>query len=279
MRRALADGEVLESTCNSELQVRQEGNRTVQRRVNPYNLDMILAVGYRVTTSQAVMFRQWATTVLKEYLVKGFAMDDERLKNPGSEPDYFDELLKRIRAIRAPEKRFYQKVRDLFAATSSDYDGSSQTAKDFFATIQNKLLFAVTDQTAAELVHARIDAASTTFGLTTWRDDRPKKADAIIAKNYLTEDELTDLDTSTSQFLDFAEGQARRRLVTTMDQWAEANDRTRPQATLGTPQATLPADSSTRPNPAGNCGRHILRSDRPPGRPENEARGTPPATC
>jgi hypothetical protein len=190
-----------------------------------FNLDMILAVGYRVTTPQAVLFRQWATTVLKEYLVKGFVLDDERLKNPGSEPDYFDEVLDRIRAIRASEKRFYQKVRDLFAATSSDYDGSSHVAQDFFATIQNKLLYAVTGRTAAELVRARIDAQSATFGLTTWRGDRPVKADAVIAKNYLTEDEVTDLDTLTSQFLDFAEGQARRRLVTTMAQWVEATDR------------------------------------------------------
>ena len=223
--RVLEDGEVTEATINSELIVRQEGRRQVRREIAVYNLDMILAVGYRVTTRQAVLFRQWATTILKEYLVKGFAMDDERLKNPGSEPDYFDDLLDRIRAIRASEKRFYQKVRDLFAATSADYDGSSQTARDFFATIQNKLLYAVTGQTAAELVRARIDPQSVAFGLTSWHGDRPAKADAIIAKNYLTEDELTELDTLTSQFLDFAEGQARRRLVTTMAQWAEATDR------------------------------------------------------
>jgi hypothetical protein len=225
MRRILDDGEATEATIDSESIVRSEGGREVRRTVTVYNLDMILAVGYRVTTPQAVMFRQWATTVLKEYLVKGFAMDDERLKNPGSEPDYFDELLERIRAIRASEKRFYQKVRDLFAQTSSDYDNASQTARDFFATIQNKLLYAVTGQTAAELVHARIDTASGTFGLTTWKGDRPARADAVIAKNYLTEDELTELDRLTSQFLDFAEGQAKRRLVTTMTQWAEATDR------------------------------------------------------
>jgi hypothetical protein len=142
--RVLADGELDESTTNSELVVRQEGHRQVRREVKVFNLDMILAVGYRVTTPQAVLSRQWATTVLKEYLQKGFVLDDERLKNPGSEPDYFDELLDRIRAIRASEKRFYQKVRDLFAATSSDYDGSSQTARDFFATIQNRLLYAIT---------------------------------------------------------------------------------------------------------------------------------------
>jgi len=157
--RILADGEATEATINSELIVRQEGQLQVRREVLIYNLDMILAVGYRVTTPQAVMFRQWATTILKEYLVKGFAMDDERLKNPGSEPDYFDEMLQRIREIRASEKRFYQKVRNLFAATSSDYDKTSATATDFFATIQNKLLFPVTGRTAAELVRESIDGA------------------------------------------------------------------------------------------------------------------------
>jgi len=224
IRRVLADGEVDESTCNSELQVRQEGTRHVRREVSLFNLDMILAVGYRVTTRQAILFRQWATTVLHEYLVKGFAMDDERLKNPGAEPDYFDEMVKRIRAIRASEKRFYQKVRDLFAQTSSDYDKNSQTAKDFFATIQNKLLYAITGHTAAELVQMRIDPASLTFGLTTWQGDHPVKADATIAKNYLTEDEIRRLDRLTTQFLDFAEDQAERRVATTMEDWVVVTD-------------------------------------------------------
>ena len=223
--RVLADGELDESTTNSELVVRQEGARQVRREVKVFNLDMILAVGYRVTTPQAVMFRQWATTILHEYLVKGFAMDDERLKNPGSEPDYFDEVLQRIRDIRASEKRFYQKVRDLFAATSSDYDKTSPTAKDFFATIQNKLLFTVTGKTAAELVRERIDAESLTFGLTTWQGERPVKTDTTVAKNYLREDEVRTLDRLTTQFLDYAEGQAERRLVTTMAQWVVATDR------------------------------------------------------
>jgi len=225
VRRILDDGELTEATIDSESIVRIEGNRQVRRNVAVYNLDMILAVGYRVTTRQAVMFRQWATTILSEYLVKGFAMDDERLKNPGSEPDYFDEVLRRIREIRASEKRFYQKVRDLFVQTSSDYDKASQTAGDFFTTIQNKLLFAVTRHTAAELVRMRIDPRSSTFGLTAWQGDRPVKADATIAKNYLNEDEIIDLDLLVSQFLDFAEGQARRRLVTTMEQWVVVTDR------------------------------------------------------
>ena len=223
--RILADGEVSRATIDSESIVRQEGSRQVRRQVVVYNLDMILAIGYRATTPQAVMFRQWATTVLKEYLVKGFALDDERLKNPGSEPDYFDEIEQRIREIRASEKRFYQKVRDLFAQTSSDYDKNSPLARDFFATIQNKLLFAVTRHTAAELVRMRIQPAGQTFGLTTWQGDRPAKADASIAKNYLTEPEVTDLDLLVEQFLAFAQGQARRRLVTTMEQWVAATDR------------------------------------------------------
>jgi len=225
IRRVLDEGEVSRATIDSESIVRQEGARQVRREVAVYNLDMILAVGYRVTTRQAMMFRQWATTVLREYLVKGFAMDDERLKNPGTEPDYFDELSKRIREIRASERRFYQKVRELFVQTSSDYDKDSPTARDFFATIQNKLLFAITGHTAAELVRLRIDPKSETFGLTAWHGDRPVKADATVAKNYLTEDEITDLDLLVEQFLAFAEAQARRRLVTSMEQWALVTDR------------------------------------------------------
>ena len=142
--RVLADGEVTEATINSELMVRAEGDRQVRREVKIYSLDMVLAVGYRVTTPRAVQFRRWATTVLEDYLVKGFTLDDERLKDPAAS-DYFDELLARIRDIRASERRFYQKVRDLFASTSADYDGTSQTARTFFATIQNKLIFAVKD--------------------------------------------------------------------------------------------------------------------------------------
>ncbi|WP_327033749.1 RhuM family protein [Micromonospora ureilytica] len=161
--RVLADEEVTEATINSELIVRVEGTRQVRREVKVYNLDMILAVGYRVTTPRAVQFRQWATTVLSEYLVKGFAMQDERLKDVAA-ADYFDELLERIRDIRASEKRFYQKVRDIFATTSADYSGASDTAKTFFATIQNKLLYAVTGQTAGELLVKRADAESPTMG-------------------------------------------------------------------------------------------------------------------
>lgn len=171
--------------------------------MNIYNLDMVLAVGYRVTTPRAVQFRQWATTVLREYLVKGFALQDERLKDPSA--DYFDELLARIREIRASEKRSYQKVRDIFAVTSTDYTPTSDTAKTFFATIQNKLVYAVTGRTAGELVLERADPGSPTMGLTTWTGANVRKADAGVSKNYLTEIEVAELNRLTTMFLDFNE--------------------------------------------------------------------------
>ncbi|MGL5858575.1 MAG: RhuM family protein [Angustibacter sp.] len=221
--RVLADGEVDASTINSELMVRAEGARQVHRRLKVYTLDMVLAVGYRVTTPRAVQFRQWATTVLTDYLVKGFALQDERLKDPAA--DYFDELLERIRDIRASEKRFYQKVRDVFATTSADYDGTSEQARTFFATIQNKLMHAVTGRTAAELIRDRCDPSSTTLGMTTWKGKRPRKVDAGVAKNYLVASELSDLNLLTTQFLDFAEGRARRRQTTMMADWVGQTDR------------------------------------------------------
>ncbi len=201
-----------------------EGARSVRREVKIYNLDMVLAVGYRVTSQRAVHFRQWATIVLREYLVKGFVLDDPRLKDPAG-TDYFDELLRRIRDIRASEKRFYQKVRDLFAASSADYDGTSDTARTFFATIQNKLIFAVTGSTAAELVLKRSDAGSPSMGLTTWSGGRVYKADVVIAKNYLTEPEIVELNRLTTMFLDFAEDRAQRRQTTLMTEWASQTDR------------------------------------------------------
>ncbi|MDG9673441.1 virulence RhuM family protein [Micromonospora sp. DH14] len=223
MRRVLADEEVTEATINSELVVRFEGGREVRREVKVYNLDMILAVGYRVTTPRAVQFRQWATTVLTEYLVKGFAIQDERLKDVTA-ADYFDELLERIRDIRASEKRFYQKVRDIFATTSADYSGASDTAKTFFATIQNKLLYAVTGHSAGELMVKRADAESPTMGLTTWRGPQVRKADTTISKNYLTADEISELNRLTTMFLDFAEDRARRRQQILMAEWVQRAD-------------------------------------------------------
>jgi hypothetical protein len=224
IRRVLADGEVDPATTNSELRVQLEGVRAVQREVKIYNLDMILAVGYRVTTPRAVQFRQWATSVLKEYLVKGFALQDERLKDPAA-ADYFDELLARIREIRASEKRFYQKVRQIFAETSADYTSTSQTAKTFFATIQNKLIFSVTGHTAAELVLERADPSSPNMGLTTWKGARVRKTDAGVSKNYLTEAEVAELNRLTTMFLDFAEDRATRRQPTLMAEWVAQTDR------------------------------------------------------
>lgn len=220
----LEDGELSEATINSELIVRQEGSRRVRREVQVYNLDMILAVGYRVRSPRGVQFRQWATTTLREYLVKGFVLDDERLKEPGGF-DYFDELLERIREIRASEKRFYQKVRDVFVATSADYDPKSAVARTFFATIQNKLVFAVTGRTAAELVAERADAAKPNMGLTAWAGSRVRKGDVEISKNYLTSDEIGMLNMLTTQYLDFAELRAKRRQQLTMADWEVATDK------------------------------------------------------
>lgn len=224
IRRILEDGEVSQATINSELRVGIEGSRRVQREVKVHNLDMVLAIGYRVSTPRAVQFRQWATTVLREYLVKGFALDDPRLKDPAG-TDYFDELLQRIRDIRASEKRFYQKVRDVFAATSADYSGASDTARTFLATIQNKLIFAVTGSTAAEIVLQRSDAHSPSMGRTTWSGDRVRKGDVVIAKNYFTEPEIAGLNRLTTMFLDFAEDRAERRLPTLMADWVAQTDR------------------------------------------------------
>jgi hypothetical protein len=223
IRRIYADGELSRATCNSELQVRQEGKRQVRREIFYFNLDMILAVGYRATTPRAVQFRQWATSVLHEYLQKGFVMDDERLKDPGG-GDYFDELLERIRTIRASEKRFYQKVRDLFAATSADYDKTTEVARAFFATIQNKLLFAVTGRTAAEIVLERSDSQARDMGLTNHPKQAIRRVDVTIAKNYLNEAEISDLNLLTSLFLDFAESRARRRQELTMAEWIKQTD-------------------------------------------------------
>lgn len=200
VRRVLADGEVTTETVNSELMVRTEGSHAVHRTLKVYNLDMILAVGYRVTTPRAVQFRQWATSVLREYLVKGFAMDDARLAE-GSGQDYFDELLERIRAIRASEKRFYQKVRDLYA-TAVDYRADSDEARTFFAAVQNKMLWAVTGHTAAEIVALRSDPDAPAMGLTSWRGAVVRKGDVAVAKNYLDRDEIKDLDQIVTMYLD-----------------------------------------------------------------------------
>ena len=188
-----------------------------------YSLEMIIAVGYRVRGVRGTQFRQWATEHLTEYLVKGFTMDDERLKNPDGRPDYFDELLLRIRDIRASEKRFYQKVRDLFAL-SSDYDKTDKATQMFFAETQNKLIYAVTHQTAAELIVSRADANKPNMGLTTWKGSSVRKGDVIIAKNYLQNEEINSLNRLVDIFLTSAEERVKGRRDLTLDYWRKNVD-------------------------------------------------------
>lgn len=216
--RAIYDEEELSeaATCNDLLQVRTEGTRQVKRTLKHYNLDVILAVGYRVRSPRGTQFRRWATTALKEYLVKGFVMNDERLKDPAW--DYFDELLERIRDIRASEARFYQKVRDILAL-SEDYDPKSRAATEFYAKIQNKMLHAVTSHTAAELIAARANPNAPNMGLTTWKGARVRKGDVSTAKNYLGEAEIKDLNLIVTMFLDTAELRARRRETMKLNEW------------------------------------------------------------
>ena len=189
-----------------------------------YALDMILAIGFRVRSKRGTQFRIWANQNLKEYMIKGFVMDDERLKNPDGRPDYFDELLARIREVRASEKRFYQKVRDLFAI-SSDYDPTDKATQMFFAETQNKLLYAVTHKTAAELVVERANPHDPNMALTTWKGSQVRKQDIFIAKNYLNEDELDSLNRLVVIFLETAELRAKNRMDVTMNFWKENVDR------------------------------------------------------
>lgn len=214
---------IREATAEESSVVQLEGSREVQRPLTLYNLDAILAVGYRVRSPRGVQFRRWASTVLKEYLLKGFVMDDERLKNPDGRPDYFDEMLERIRDIRASEKRFYQKVRDLFAL-SCDYDKTDEATRQFFAIVQNLLLYAVTRKTAAELITERANPADPHFGLLHWKGARVRKQDILIAKNYLTEDEIDTLNRLVVIFLETAELRARNRQETRMSFWRENVD-------------------------------------------------------
>ena len=191
-----------------------------QYEVIYYSLEMILAIGYRVRGVRGTQFRQWATRHLSEYLIKGFTMDDERLKNPDGRPDYFDELLLRIRDIRASEKRFYQKLRDLFKL-SSDYEAKEKATQMFFAETQNKLLFAVTHHTAAEIIVSRADEAGPNMGLTTWKGSIVRKGDIFIAKNYLNEDEIDTLNRLVTLFLESAELRVKERKDLTLDFWRE----------------------------------------------------------
>ncbi|AWH22967.1 MULTISPECIES: virulence RhuM family protein [Stenotrophomonas] len=225
IRNILQDNELrAEGTVKDYLTVQTEGTRTVNRSVQLYRLEMILAVGFRVRSPRGSQFRRWASDTLSEYLVKGFLLDDERLKD-AERADYFKELLSRIRDIRSSEKRFYQTLRDLFKASSSDYDGSAATAKTFFATIQNKLVYAVTGRTAAQLIVERADSNAPHMGLTNWTGDRPRKCDAVVSKNYLLQQELEQLNRLVSMFLDFAEDRAERRIETRMVDWIKQTDR------------------------------------------------------
>jgi hypothetical protein len=222
------DGELPESaTCKDYLQVRREGSRDVQRSLKHYSLDVVLAVGYRVRSDQGRRFRQWATVQLRDLLVKGFVLDDERLASGRSiGADYFEELLTRIRTIRASERRFYQKVADIYA-TSIDYDPNMPTTQDFFATVQNKLHWAIHGQTAAEVIATRVDPTKPNLGLTTWKGSPHaaiRRADVTVAKNYLSQDELTQLDRIVGMYLDYAEDQARRKRPMHMHDWAEKLD-------------------------------------------------------
>lgn len=205
--------------------VRLEGSRTVEREIDHYRLEAILAVGYRVRSPRGTQFRQWATARLSEYLVKGFTMDDERLKNPPGPgiPDYFDELLERIRDIRASERRMYLRVREIFAL-AADYSPNEAETHRVFQVIQNKLHFAVTGKTAPELIAERADATAPNMGLTSWRSGAVRKGDVTIAKNYLHGDEIEELNRIVVMFLDFAEDQSRRRQQIFLRDWQERLD-------------------------------------------------------
>lgn len=218
----LSDGELDEnSTIRNFRIVQEEGRRQVQRDVKHYNLDMILAVGYRVRSNVGVHFRRWASEILTEYMKKGFVLNDERLKNPQEfGADYFDELLERIRDIRASEKRLYQKVKDIFAL-SVDYDAQSDAAQLFFKSVQNKLEYAATGYTAPEIVASRADATKDNMGLTVFKGARVRRSDVTVAKNYMTEEEISTLNLIVNMYLDYAELQAKQHNVMHMAEWEE----------------------------------------------------------
>ncbi len=223
IRNVFAEGECdPRATIRKFRIVQTEGARQVEREIDAYNLDVILSVGYRVRSTRGTQFRGWATTVLREYLVKGFAMDDVRLKQ-AEQWDYFDEWLARIRDIRASEKRFYQKVRDLYA-TAVDYDKTSKQAQAFFKKVQNKMLWAVTGKTAAELIENRSNPDALNMGLTSWKSAIVRKGDVGTAKNYLKAAEVEELNRIVVMYLDHAEDQARRRRPVTMAEWSDRLD-------------------------------------------------------
>ena len=225
LKNIFEEGELEEkATCKDFLQVQIEGNREVKRKQKFYNLDTIISVGYRIKSHVATRFRQWAISQLREYIVKGFILDDERLKNPDLPFDYFEELLQRIQDIRTSEKRFYRKITDIYA-TSIDYDPTLEVSIGFFKTVQNKLHWAITGKTASEIITQRADNTKDNMGLTTWRGLIIRKTDVTIAKNYLNEEEQTALNNLVEQYLVFAQGQAMRRIPMYMNDWIEKLNR------------------------------------------------------
>lgn len=223
------DGELEENSTISKMEiVRKEGNRNVKRELEFYNLDAIIAVGYRVNSKKATKFRIWATKILKEYMIKGFAIDVEKMKNgPKFGKDYYDELLQTIKEIRLSERRQYQKITDIFESTSIDYNKNSKEAYTFFKIVQNKLHFAITGKTAAELIYERVDSKKIHMGLTNWKnspDGKIMKYDISVAKNYLKQEELDKLNDLTNLFLDVAETEAKEHKIMTMKDWIEVAD-------------------------------------------------------
>ncbi|WP_270525045.1 virulence RhuM family protein [Longibaculum muris] len=217
-----------ESTVSKMEMVRKEGNRNVKRNLEFYNLDAIIAVGYRVNSKKATQFRIWATQILKDYMIKGFVIDKEKMKNgPKFGKDYFDELLETIKEIRLSERRQYQKITDIFESTSADYNAESEDAYTFFKIVQNKLHYAITGKTAAELIYERVDSSAIHMGLTNWKNSpngKIYKYDIGIAKNYLNEKEMKDLERLTISFLDYAEDMAYEHKVMTMKDWIDATN-------------------------------------------------------
>lgn len=217
-----------EATLRRILRVQTEGNREVRREIEFYNLDAIISVGYRVNSAQATQFRIWATQTLREFIVKGFVLDDERLKlNKRFGKDYFDELLERIREIRASERRFYLKITDIYEQCSIDYDKTAEITQTFFKTVQNKLHWAVTGKTAAEIIAERADSSKPSMGLTTWKNapnGKILKSDVSVAKNYLIEEEIKELERIVSMYLDYAENQAAREIPMRMADWVTKLD-------------------------------------------------------
>ena len=212
-----------ESTCSKMEQVRLEGTRSVKRQREYYNLDMIISIGFRVNSKKAIKFRSWANKIIKDYMIQGFALDDDRfMKARKSDQEYFKRLLERIKLIRTSERMFYQKITDIFAECSIDYDKNSNIAKDFYATVQNKFHYAITGNTAAEIIYNRVDSQKLNMGLTNWYkspDGKILKSDVSVAKNYLDEKEMKNLNNLVNLFLDIAENNAERNLLMSMNDW------------------------------------------------------------